>query len=161
MAHSKAFLFFLLAALRAWGAHAADTADDFLGYWKTPQGDGIVQLQRCALYRNAPPTGLCGVIVWDAEVNNPHRVLALDCNRKVFEAAKFEDGVWKEGWAFDSRNKKFYNAKLRLKGELLSVRTYIGSEITGQTEMFTRVKEVPSGCEAKLPDSTFVKGVGG
>lgn len=161
MKHFKAFVFLLSALLFVARVFAADTADDFLGYWKTPQGDGIVQLQRCALYRNAPPTALCGVIVWDAEVNNPQHVSALDCNRKVFEAAKFEDGVWKDGWAFDSRNKKFYSAKLRLKGELLNVRTYIGNEITGQTEVFTHVKEVPQGCERKLPEATSVKGVGG
>lgn len=161
MKNFKAFVFLLFILLCGARAFAADTVDDFIGYWKTPQGDGIVQLQRCALYRNAPPSALCGVIVWDAEVNNPQRVSALDCNRKVFEAAKFENGVWKGGWAFDARSKKFYNAVLRLNGEFLSVRTYIGSEITGQTEIFTRVKEVPLGCEKKLPEATSVKGVGG
>jgi uncharacterized protein (DUF2147 family) len=139
---------------------AQDGGDDFVGYWKTAQGEGIVQLQRCPLYKNAPPTALCGVVVWDAEVSNPKRSTSLDCNRQVFEASKFEGGVWKDGWAFDTRKRKFYSARLRMKGGNLHVRAYVGSEINGETEIFTRVAEVPSGCEQRTPEPTSIKGVG-
>lgn len=74
-------------------AQAQDKADDFTGYWMTAQRDGVVQLARCPLYKDAPPMGLCGVIVWDVEGDNPKRSQALDCNRKVFEATKFDSGV--------------------------------------------------------------------
>lgn len=141
-------------------AQAQDNGDDFVGYWKTAHGEGIVQLQRCPLYKNAPLTALCGVIVWDAEVNNPQRSTSLDCNRKVFEASKFDGGVWREGWAFDTRKRKFYSAKLRLKGGNLHVRAYVGSEINGETEIFTRVAEVPPGCADRKPESISVNGAG-
>ncbi|HCE90967.1 MAG TPA: DUF2147 domain-containing protein [Acidovorax sp.] len=141
-------------------ARAQGSADDFVGYWKTAQGDGIVQLKRCPLYKNAPPTALCGVIVWDAEVDNPQRNVSLDCNRKVFEASKFDGAAWTDGWAFDTRKRKFYTARLRMKGENLHLRAYVGSEINGETEVFTRVAQVPGGCEERQPEATSVKGVG-
>lgn len=144
----------------AWPTHvwADDGRDEFLGLWKTAEGDGIVQLQKCALYRFAPPAALCGVIVWDIEVDNARRTTPLDCNRKVFEAARFDAGVWQSGWAFDTRKKKFYSAKLRLKAEQLHVRVYVGSEINGETLVFSRVSEVPPGCEGKKPEATSVNG---
>ena len=141
-------------------AQAQDSGDGFVGHWMTAQGEGIVRLERCPLYKNAPPTALCGVIVWDAEVDNPQRSTSLDCNRKVFEASKFEGGVWTNGWAFDTRKRKFYSAKLRMKGGNLHVRAYVGSEINGETEVFTRVADVPPGCEDRKPESTSVTGVG-
>lgn len=140
-------------------AQAQDKADDFTGYWMTAQRDGVVQLTRCPLYKDAPPTGLCGVIVWDPEVDNPKRSQALDCNRKVFEATRFDAGVWKDGWAFDTRTRKFHSARLRLKGGQLHMRAYVGSEINGVTEVFTRVDAPPRGCEQRSPDPTSVKGL--
>lgn len=150
----------LAAAGMAGPAWAQEGADEFVGYWKTAEGDGIVQLKRCPLFKNAPPTALCGVVVWDAEVSNPTRKSALDCNRKVFEASKFDGTAWSEGWAFDTRKRKFYSAKLRLKGGYLHMRAYVGTEVNGETEIFTRVAEVPSGCEARTADATSVRGVG-
>ena len=142
-------------------ARSADTGEEFVGYWQTAQGDGVVQLKRCSIYKDAPPTALCGVIVWDAESANPRRTAPLDCNRKVFEATKFDAGVWKDGWAFDTRKNKFYSVKLRLKDGRFHARAYVGSEITGETEIFTRVAQVPLGCDGRQPESTSVKGVGG
>lgn len=150
----------LVPALAAFPAMAADDSEAFIGYWKTLEGDGVVQLQRCSHFKNAPPTALCGTIVWDSAVNDPRRTTALDCNRKVLEAQRFENGAWKGGWAFDTRRKRFYNVTLRLKDGQLHLRAYVGSELTGETEVFLRVTEVPKGCEGRTPESTTVKGVG-
>lgn len=139
---------------------AQDKGEDFVGYWMTAQREGIVELKRCSLFKDAPVTALCGEIVWDAEVDNLNRKAPLDCNRKVFQAAKFDAGVWKEGWAFDTRSRKFHSVKLRLKDGNLHARAYVGSEVNGATEVFTRVAEVPRGCEQRAPDATSVKGVG-
>lgn len=146
-----------LMGLIATATHAQESPDDFVGFWKTAQGDGIVQLERCAMYKNAPPTALCGTIVWDIEVDNPNRTQALDCNRKVFEATRYEAGVWKGGWAIDTRSGKFYSVKLRLQGGDLRVRAYVGSEMNGQTETFTRVESVPPGCEQRKPEQRQLK----
>jgi len=153
----------LLAALGTAlspAARAEESGDEFVGYWKTAQGDGIVQLQRCAIYKDAPPTALCGVVVWDSAVDNPKRTTPLDCNRKIFEATRFEAGVWKDGWAFDTRKKQFYRVKLRLKDGYMHARAYVGSEVNGQTEIFTRVAAVPPGCDGRKPEATSVVGVG-
>jgi uncharacterized protein (DUF2147 family) len=137
---------------------AEDSRDDFLGYWKTAEGDGVIQLERCAMYRNAALSALCGTLVWDVDVDNPRRTTPVACNRKIFEAARFEAGVWKNGWAFDVRRKKFFSAKLRLKDGQMHVRVYVGSEMNGETMVLTRVGEVPPGCEGKKPEATTVSG---
>ena len=139
---------------------AQTNGDEFIGFWTPVQGDGsVVQLKRCPLYKNSPSIALCGVVVWDPEVKNPKRDSPLDCNRKIFEASKYEDASWKEGWAFDIRKRKFYNARLRMKEGNLHVRAYVGSEVNGETEIFTRVEEVPGGCENHIPEPTSLKGV--
>jgi uncharacterized protein (DUF2147 family) len=132
-------------------------ADSFVGYWITGEKDAIVELKRCSLFKNAPPTGLCGTIVWDVHHNNPNRTNPLDCNRQVFQATKYDKEAWIDGWAFDTRVKKFYNAKLRLKDGNLHVRAFVGNEMNGQTEIFRRVDVLPSGCENIKPESVQLK----
>lgn len=148
-------LFALAISTPVW---AEDSRDDFLGYWKTTEGDGVVQLEKCALYKNAAPSALCGTLVWDVDVDNPRKTAPVACNRKIFEAARFEAGVWQNGWAFDVRRKKFFSAKLRMKEGRLHVRVYVGSEMNGETMVLTRVGEIPPGCEGKKPEATTVSG---
>ncbi len=154
-------LFVSISSITPRQAWAAGGGDDFVGLWRTPEGDGIVQLQKCPLFRDAPPTALCGTIVWDREVNNAQRSTPLDCNRRIFEANKFDGVSWNQGWAFDTRKRKFYHSKLRLKDGRLHARIFVGSEVNGETVIFNRVDSVPAGCEGRQPDSTAVKGWGG
>jgi len=148
-----------------FNAHAAERpssngSDDFVGFWATPKHDGVVKLEKCALFRDAPATALCGTIVWDDQLSNPNRTTPSDCNRKIFEADKYESGVWDRAWAFDTTRKKFFNAKLRVKDDKLVVRVFVGSEVNGETMIFTRVAAPPAGCEGRSPESTSVTGIG-
>jgi uncharacterized protein (DUF2147 family) len=138
----------------------AQNADDFVGNWLTPSKDGIVRLERCAIGRGLPTTALCGIVVWDAGVDDPKRTLPLDCNRKVAEYAKFESGVWTRGWVFDTRINKVYNSKLRIKDGNLHARAFLANEMYGETEVWTRVTTVPSGCGGKTFEHTPIKGYG-
>lgn len=154
------WLLCLIISFTMDGALAQVKPDDFVGNWMTSQRDGIVQLSRCALYKDAPPTALCGVVIWDINASHPSQNTPLDCNRKVFEAIKFDNGAWKGGWAFDTRSRKFHSATLRLKDDNLHVRTYVGNEVNGVTEVFTRVDEAPNDCGQRAPETISVKGVG-
>ena len=155
----------LIASIAHLHAPAAERpgnngSDEFVGFWETPQHDGVVKLEKCALFRDAPATALCGTVVWDRELLNPNRTIPSDCNRKIFEADKYDSGVWDRAWAFDTRRKKFFNAKLRIKDDKLVVRVFVGSEVNGETMVFARVGAPPAGCEGRSPESTSVTGIG-
>jgi uncharacterized protein (DUF2147 family) len=139
---------------------SAQNADDFVGNWLTPAKDGIVRLERCSIGKGLPITALCGTVVWDAGVDDPKRTIPLDCNRKVAEYAKFESGVWTRGWVFDTRINKVYNSKLRIKDGNLHARAFLANEMYGETEVWTRVTTVPSGCGGKTFEHTPIKGYG-
>lgn len=150
----------LLASVLS-GSASAQSADDYVGKWMTAAGDGVVSLERCSLGRGLPATGLCGTVVWDRNVGDPKRKEALDCNRKVVEYAKFDGSSWTKGWAFDARTNKTYYALLRLKDGKLQSRTYVANEMYGETEVWTRLTEVPPGCEGKTPEARVLKGSAG
>jgi uncharacterized protein (DUF2147 family) len=135
----------------------AQNAEDFIGNWITPGGDGIVRLEMCSMGRGLPATALCGTVVWDIQLDNPKRTIPLDCNRKVVEYSKFENNAWTKGWAFDTRTNKTYNSKLRLKDGKLHSRAFLANEMFGETEIWTRVSIVPPGCEGKKFESTLLK----
>ncbi|WP_296442794.1 DUF2147 domain-containing protein [Rhodoferax sp. UBA5149] len=135
-------------------AARAQTADDYVGHWLTAAGDGVVSLERCALGKNSSSMGLCGVVVWDRNVEKPQRTEPLDCNRKVVEFAQFDGTSWTKGWAYDSRTNKTYRSKIRLKDGKLHARYYLGHEMFGESEVWARVSQVPSGCAGKSPEGS-------
>ncbi|WP_296442799.1 DUF2147 domain-containing protein [Rhodoferax sp. UBA5149] len=143
------------------GSACAQSADDYVGKWMTAAGDGVVSLERCPLGRGMPASGLCGTVVWDRNVGDPKRTEALDCNRKVVAYARFDGSSWTRGWAFDSRTNRTYYNRLRLKDGKLQSRSYAANEMYGETEIWTRVSEVPPGCEGKTPGVRMLKGSAG
>ncbi len=143
-----------LLASALTGAAQAQSADDYVGSWLTAAGDGVVSLERCTIAKDHSSQGLCGIVVWDRNVGNPQRTEPLDCNRKVFEFAQFDGSAWSKGWAFDSRTNRTYHSKIRLKDGKLHARYYLGHEMFGESEVWTRVAQVPSGCASKSPDGS-------
>lgn len=151
-----------LAAALACGAAiaCAQSADDFTGLWSTAKKDAVVRMDRCKAHaQSLSATALCGTIVWDIELNNPNRTIPLDCNRKIVQLTRFNDGVWERGWAFDSRDEKSYEVKLRISEDRqkLIARLYVGNEMQGKNETFYRIAKVPPGCEGKRPERIVIK----
>lgn len=120
---------------------AAPPADPAVGLWMAAQKDGVVEFKPCADEASA----LCGTVVWDKDAapGKPG-----DCGLRIVKLRRKEDGVWRDGWVLDPREKKNYKGALRIKGSVLALRAYIGTELLGQTEEFTRVDAIPSGCPA-------------
>jgi uncharacterized protein (DUF2147 family) len=132
-----------LAALFAAGAAHAQQAGDAQGLWLTAQKDAVIEFKSCP----EPATALCGTIVWDSEATAKPQ--ANDCGVRVVQVLRFDNGAWRDGWAYDPRDKKQYKANVRVKDGTLRIRAYIGSEILGQTEVLTRTDKVPAGCAAR------------
>jgi uncharacterized protein (DUF2147 family) len=119
-------------------AQAADAAH---GLWLSAQKDGVVQLQPCA----EEPSALCGTVVWDKDASvEPPR--PGDCGVRILKLKRYEEGAWRDGWIHDPREKKNYKGLLRAEGGAMRMRAYIGVQVLGKSEDFTRVDRVPPGC---------------
>lgn len=135
----------LLAACIAMPAAAQSPAqppaEPAQGLWLAAQKDGVVEFKPCA----EEPTAMCGTVVWDKDAG-PGK--PGDCGVRIVKLRRKDDGVWRDGWVHDPREKKNYKGALRIKGNVLALRAYIGTELLGQTEEMTRVDATPAGCPA-------------
>ena len=144
--HWAAISWLILGSISA----SAQTADEFLGNWASSDGEGIVKIERCSLFRGGTQSALCATVVWDKSAKDPELKRPHDCYRLVGQFNSFSDSTWSDGMSYDPRTTKSYRAKLRLKEGKLYLRSYIGNEMFGETEMFSRVDKVPNDCEIKI-----------
>lgn len=114
------------------------------GLWLSAQKDGVVQLAPC----NEEPSALCGTVVWDKDAKAVPPVPG-DCGLRILKLRHFEDGAWRDGWIHDPREKKNYKGLVRAQGRDMTMRAYIGVQVLGKSEEFTKVDSVPAGCPAK------------
>lgn len=123
-----------LMALILTPAHAAPT--DAGGLWLTAAKDAVIEFKPCA----DKPSALCGRIVWDKDAGTPKDT----CGVTVARLERYDGEAWRDGWVFDPRDNKKYKGALRLKSGELHLRAFVGTEILGQTERFSRVTELPA-----------------
>ncbi|MCB1056310.1 MAG: DUF2147 domain-containing protein [Acidobacteria bacterium] len=139
----------------------AQKADDILGVWKTAETDkgySHVKIYKDGgkyfgeiiwlLKPNYPadePGGLAGKPKVDR--NNPDKskrdqpILGL----KLLKGFNFDGGEWNGGTIYDPENGKTYKCIMKLDGETLNVRGYIGFSLLGRTTQWTRVEDKDSG----------------
>ena len=75
---------------------------------------------------------LCAIVVWD-EGASPTRKPA-SCGVRIAQIPHFTDGAWRDDWAFDLCTGKHYKTELRAAGDKMTLRSYVGIELLGQTE---------------------------
>lgn len=135
-----------IVAVLAAGAQGQDTgADEILGEWLTDKDEAIVEIYRCGeLY--------CGRIVWLKESTNPDGTDKLDTENPepskrdrpiiglvmVWDFRYQGNGRWEDGRIYDPDNGKTYSCKMKLEGDKLNVRGYIGLSLFGRTTVWTR-----------------------
>lgn len=117
------------------GAACAASVGEVGGLWMTAQKDAVVEFKPCSDREEA----LCGHIVWDKDAGTP----ADTCGVHIVRLERLAGDVWRDGWAYDPRDRKKYKATLRIKDGALLLRAYIGVEVLGQTESFSRVTALP------------------
>jgi uncharacterized protein (DUF2147 family) len=126
-----------LLVLLLWASQAlAASPEDARGLWFTAQKDAMLEFAPCT----DRPASLCGRIVWDKDAGTP----VDTCGFQIARFDRWADGAWRDGWAFDPRDKKKYRATLRVKEGLLHLRAFVGVEVLGQTEQFTRAQTLPA-----------------
>ncbi|MGT2476590.1 DUF2147 domain-containing protein [Paraburkholderia terrae] len=110
------------------------------GLWLTAEHDAVVEFGPCTDNGDA----LCGVIAWDQDANPSGK--RASCGVRIAQLAHFSDGEWRDGWAFDPRTGKHYETVLRVTGDKMTMRSYVGIQLFGETENLSRVDRLPAGC---------------
>ena len=135
----------LAASLSVAGAALADEPSA-VGYWVTPEGGSVVQIEQCG-------ANLCGQIVGlrttrkpgdsPNDVHNPDKAkrdqpicgLMMMGSLAPAKAA----GKWEGGWVYDPDSGDTYKAEMKLDGpDKLDLRGFVGISLFGRTMSWTR-----------------------
>jgi uncharacterized protein (DUF2147 family) len=60
-------------------------------------------------------------------------------NMVILTGCTYSDGEWSGGEIYDPKSGKTYKSKLKIKGNSLEVRGYVGSPMFGKTTVWTRI----------------------
>jgi uncharacterized protein (DUF2147 family) len=134
-------LIFLFSFFACVSINAQNKANDVLGTYMNPTGEGILKIyQEGSKY--------FGKLVWmkhpeKLDVHNPDKAKQ---GQKILGSPIMKDFVfdgddtWEDGTIYDPKNGKTYSCKIKRdeKGNL-NIRGFIGISILGRTEYFVKV----------------------
>ncbi|QEH42754.1 DUF2147 domain-containing protein [Chitinophaga sp. XS-30] len=123
----------------------AQQADAITGTWLNEEKDAKVQV-----YRNG--NNYYGKLVWikDAyeddgktlrkDSKNPDAALRNRnlINLVILRNFVFDDGEWTDGKIYDPKSGKTYSSKMKLQGNTLEIRGYVGISMFGRTTVWTK-----------------------
>ncbi|OGW45632.1 MAG: hypothetical protein A2Y66_07855 [Nitrospirae bacterium RBG_13_41_22] len=123
----------------------AQNSDAVVGEWYTAEGTSIMEIYKCDdLY--------CGKIVWLKKPKNEEGKDKVDTknpdetkrNRKlmgleILWGFKYKgENQWEGGKIYDPKNGKTYSCKIKLEGNELKVRGFVGFSLFGRTTIWTK-----------------------
>jgi uncharacterized protein (DUF2147 family) len=137
----------LAASFCVFGGSAVADEPPAVGYWVTPEGGSVVQIQQCG-------TALCGQVVGlrttrkpgdsPNDVHNPDKSKRDQpiCGLLMMGSLKPAKGsatAWEGGWVYDPESGDTYKAEMKLDGpNKLDLRGYVGISLFGRTMSWTR-----------------------
>jgi uncharacterized protein (DUF2147 family) len=125
--------------LSSQATHAA-SALDAKGLWLNADKGPVIEFTDC----HDTPGTLCATVVWEKDAG-----ATLDtCRLLIARLKKNDDQTWRDGWVHDPRTKRNYKAALRVNIDTLSMRTFIGAEMLGESGEMSSVAVLPAGCKA-------------
>lgn len=135
-------LFVLL--LLGMKAALAQTADAILGNWLNEEKDAKIQIYKTG-------SAYFGKIVWLKNPNEADGTPKIDkknnaaalrsrpiMNLVILTKFNFDDGEWEDGEIYDPKSGKTYSSNMKLKGDKLEIRGYVGISLLGRTTVWTR-----------------------
>lgn len=123
----------------------AQNADAVTGIWLNEEKDAKIQIFRSG-------DTYAGKLVWIANAyeadgktprkdsKNPDAALRNRglLNLVILNGFEFDDGEWEDGKIYDPKSGKTYSSKMKLKGNTLEIRGYVGISLLGRTTVWTR-----------------------
>lgn len=141
----------LLSIMFAFASTAnAQIADDILGDWFNQDGTAKIHVFKAV---NGKFKGkFYGKIVWLKDPNkngkpkeDEKNPIATKRNQEIIGLVilnnfsfNINDKVWSEGTIYDPNNGKTYNCTMKISGDKLNVRGYVGISMLGRTAVWTK-----------------------
>jgi uncharacterized protein (DUF2147 family) len=142
----KKVSFCLLTAIVFSLAAYAQKADDILGKYINPSGEGQVLIYKTG-------NKYFGKLVWlkipdrdgkpKTDIHNPDKALQSrpELGLEILKDFTFNgEDVYEDGTIYDPKSGKTYSCKMTLKDNSLKIRGYVGISLFGRTEVWTKVK---------------------
>lgn len=125
----------------------AQNADAVTGTWFNEEKDARIQI-----YRSGDK--YFGKIVWianpfepdgktprkDSKNADPSLRNRSILNMVILSNFEYDDGEWEDGRIYDPKSGKTYSSKMKLKGNTLDIRGYVGVSMFGRTTVWTRAQ---------------------
>lgn len=121
--------------------------DKIIGVWLTEEKDGKIEIYKSGNKYN-------GKIIWGENLYEANgKTLAKDVknpnasyknrpllNADILTGFVYNSNDWTDGKIYDPQNGKTYSATMKLNGNTLNLRGYIGVSMFGRTTTWKRVK---------------------
>ncbi len=134
----------ILAILLVSGVFAQQ-ADSIKGVWFNQEKDAKVEIYESS-------SKYFGKLVWLKNgMESDGKTPVKDAKNKdaklrsrpllhavILENFTYRDSKWTGGQVYDPKSGKTYSSEMRLNGEKLEIRGYVGSPLFGRTSVFTR-----------------------
>ena len=141
------FFAFLLLFLGVSKVSLANNPDAIIGYWKTGEGNGIIQIYKqgdkyygkivVLKEPNDPKTGKLKLDVKNDNKQLQTRPILGLVNLRDFKFIK--QNLWKEGNIYDPKTGNDYSCKITMiDNNTIEVRGYMGISLLGRTDTWKR-----------------------
>ena len=128
-------------------AQVITEGDKVLGVWLSEEKDGKVEIYKAG-------NKYMGKLIWSNKMYEADGVTSKKDLKNAEEKLRnrnlkdlllltdfiFEDGAWTEGKIYDPKSGKTYSSTMKLQGNTLNIRGYVGISLLGRTTVWTRVK---------------------
>ena len=123
----------------------AQDADGVKGFWMNETKDAKVEIYKSG-------NKYFGKIIWGKDLFEPDgKTPKKDTknsneelrnrnmlNMVILSGFSYDEGEWTGGELYDPRTGKTYKSKMKLKGNSLEIRGYVGSPMFGKTTVWTK-----------------------
>ncbi len=135
----------IFSAVVTFGQNAS-SADKILGVWLSEEKDGKIEIYKSG-------NKYLGKLIWGKTIFEADGVTSKKDTKNSDEKLRtrnlkdlvmltdfvYEDGEWTDGKIYDPKSGKTYSSTIKLQGNTLSLRGYVGISLLGRTSVWTRV----------------------
>uniref|UniRef100_UPI004048D827 DUF2147 domain-containing protein n=1 Tax=Roseivirga sp. TaxID=1964215 RepID=UPI004048D827 len=141
----KLIISLLFISVLGWTPESNE-GDAILGTWLTDENKAKIEIyQEKGLYHGRiiwlkEPLNEKGQPKMDKENNDKSKRNRPILGMNLIQGFKFSDGKWEGGEIYDPENGKTYSCVIKLKGNKLEVRGYVGMTMFGRTVTWVRAE---------------------
>lgn len=135
-----------LCATMATFAQAAE-GDKILGIWLSENKNGKIQIYKAG-------DKYFGKLIWGKTMYEADGVTSRKDTKNsdaslrnrnlkdlvILTNMEYDDGEWEDGKVYDPEKGKTYSCTMKLNGNQLSLRGYVGVSLLGRTSVWTRIQ---------------------